>query len=302
MKRRHTKRDLVKIFKERGLRANRLLGQNFLVDHNVLDLICRAGDVSADDVVLEIGAGTGLLTEHLARAGAEVVAVEIDRNLFQIACEYVGDAGNVLMLCCDIHGKRQRINPDVQAALGKTVAPGMGLKVISNLPYCISSDLLVSLLEMQLETGRPAASPVERMVLTVQREFAGRMLARPGTRDYSPLTVLLRAQAEVKRLRGLPPSVFWPVPKVESTIVQIVPDTERRAAVADYRLFKSVVNALFSQRRKTAAKVLASMPRPKLSKQQVAAALDAAGVPLDARSDALPTPQIVALANTLTRA
>lgn len=299
MKRRHTKRDLVKIFKQRGLRANRLLGQNFLVDHNVLDFICRAGDVSADDVVLEIGAGTGLLTEHLARAGAEVVAVEIDRNLFQIACEYVGDPGNVLMLCCDIHGKRQRINPDVQAALEKTVAPGMRLKVISNLPYCISSDLLVSLLEMQLEAGWPGASPVERMVLTVQREFGGRLLARSGTRDYSPLTVLLRAQAEVKRLKNLPPSVFWPVPRVGSSIIRIAPDAERRSQIADYARLKAVVKALFSQRRKTTVSALRGLAPRRLSNADITAALQAAGVSPNARADGLRVSEIMALSNKI---
>ena len=299
MKRPLTKRDLVKIFKQRALRANRLLGQNFLVDHNVLDFICRAGGVCAEDVVLEIGAGTGLLTEHLARAAAGVVAVEIDRDLFQIAREYVGGRDNVLLLCCDIHGKRQRINPAVQAALGKAAAPGKRLKVISNLPYCISSDLLVSLLEMRPEAPGPASSPVERMVLTVQSEFAGRMLARPGSRDYSPLTVLLRAQADVKRLKNLAPSVFWPVPRVGSSIIRIVPDAERRSRIADYARLKAVVRALFSQRRKTAASALRGLGPRRLSNADIAAALQAAGVSPDARADGLRVAEIVVLSNKI---
>ena len=291
MKRRHTKRDLVRIFKERGLRANRLLGQHFLVDHNVLEFICKAGAVSEGDAVLEIGAGTGLLTWHLAQTGARVLAVEIDGELFDIARDYVGGAGNVVLVRADIHGERRRLHPEVEAALRQTVGPGETFKVVSNLPYCISSDLLVTLLEME---GR-----VSMMVLTVQKEFAARLVARPGSRDYGALTVLLRAQAKVKRLRSLAPSVFWPVPNVESAIVEIVPDAERAARISDYGLLRSTVNALFSQRRKTAAKALASTPRGRQSKQRIAEALRAAGVPPAARPGAIPIPKIVALANAL---
>jgi len=291
LRRRQTKRDLARMFKERGLRANRLLGQNFLVDHNVLDFICSAGGLSAGDVVLEVGAGTGLLTEHIAKMGARVVAVEIDAGLFEMLTDYVGGTDNVRLLDCDIHGRRRRLNPEVQRALGEAMASGGAFKVVSNLPYCISSDLLVSLLEME-----PRA---ERMILTVQREFAARMLAKPGSRDYGVLTVLLRAQAEVKRLKNLAPSVFWPVPKVGSSIVRVVPDAARAAAIADYALFKAIVSALFGGRRKTAAGALRVMARPKLSKQTIAAALSGVGIREDARADGLSAEEIVALAGRL---
>ncbi|MFW6107943.1 MAG: 16S rRNA (adenine(1518)-N(6)/adenine(1519)-N(6))-dimethyltransferase RsmA, partial [bacterium] len=242
MKSRHTKRDLVRIFKERGLRANRLLGQHFLVDHNLLELICRTAEPGEGDLVLEIGAGTGLLTGHLAESGARVLAVEIDRDLFEIASEYVGAAENVRILRADIHGKGKRLNRDVRAAVQRAL-PGRTLKVVGNLPYCISSDLILSLAELAL--------PVERMVLVVQKEFANRLLARPGTRDYGPLTVLLRAQAKVKRVRDLAPGVFWPVPDVTSTLMVIRPDPARRARIRRYRRFKTLVKTLFTQRRKT---------------------------------------------------
>ncbi len=294
MRRRHTKRDLAHIFKERGLRANRLLGQNFLVDHNVLDFICRAGDLSGSDVVLEIGAGTGLMTEHLARTGGAVVAVEIDRSLFEIAADYMKnmDVGNVRFLCADIHAGRHRVNPEVESALAEAMrTPGRRLKVVSNLPYCISTDLVVSLLEMSWA--------VERMVLTVQKEFADRMLARAGTRDYSPLTLLLGARADVVRLRNLPPSVFWPVPDVASSIVRITPDAGRFAEIGDYALFKSIIAALFSQRRKTAAGVLGGVGRPRLSKREAGSALEAAGIAGDVRADALSPAQAVALSNAI---
>jgi len=291
LKRRQTKRDLTKLFKERGLRANRLLGQNFLVDHNVLDFICNAGGLSADDVVLEIGAGTGLLTGHLADSGARVVAVEIDANLFEMLSDYVGDADNVRLLNCDVHGKRRRLHPKVTEALDDALASGGTLKVVSNLPYCISSDLLVSLLEMD--------RVAERMIVTVQKEFAVRMLAAPGSRDYGALTVLLFARAEVQRLRDLAPSVFWPVPNVGSSIIRITPDPARFATVGDYGLLKSVVSALFGQRRKTASGALRSMARPKLSKAEAAAALAAAGIAETARADGLTVGEIIALSNRL---
>lgn len=279
------------MFKERGLRANKLLGQNFLVDHNVLDFICAAGRLSADDVVLEIGAGTGLLTQHIASSGARVVAAEIDSNLFEMLSEYVGEMANVRLLNSDIHGKRRHLSPAVESALDDALASGGTLKVISNLPYCISSDLLVSLLEMD--------RPAELMIVTVQKEFAVRMLAKPGSRDYGILTVLLSAQAEVKRLRDLAPSVFWPVPKVGSSIIRITPDPARLASVSDYGIFKAVVSALFGQRRKTAAGALRSMTRPKVSKTDIAAVFDAVGIAERARADGLDVDQIIALSNRL---
>ena len=291
MIRRQTKRDLSAIFKERGLRANKLLGQNFLVDHNVLDFICDAARLSADDVVLEIGAGTGLLTRHIADSGARVIAVEIDSNLFEMLTDYVGDLANVHLINSDIHGKRRRLSPAVASALDDALASGGTLKVVANLPYCISSDLLVSLLEM--------ARPAEMMIVTVQKEFAVRMLAKPGSREYGIVTVLLAAQAEVKRLRDLAPSVFWPVPNVGSSVVRIMPDPARLASVGDYGLFKAVVSALFGQRRKTAAAALRSMTRPKVSKADITAVFDAVGIAENARADGLDVDQMIALSNRL---
>jgi 16S rRNA (adenine1518-N6/adenine1519-N6)-dimethyltransferase len=290
MKRRHSKRDLSSILKERGLRANRLLGQNFLVDHNILQYVCSCGEVGEGDSVLEIGAGTGMLTWHLAETGADVLAVEIDEDLFEIANDYVGDRANVHLMRSDIHGARKRMHPDVLARL-EELANGRPIKVISNLPYCISSDLIVSLLEL--------AIPVDQMVLTVQTEFAHRLLARPGIRDYSELTVLLRARAEIVRLKDLAPEVFWPIPKVGSTIVRVTPKAERWATIADPNIFRQVVRALFAHRRKTVAGALKTIPRSRLSATRLAAALAAAGISDRDRADKLPVARIVDLANAV---
>ena len=287
--RHHTKRDLVKIFKERGIAANRLLGQNFLVDHNVLEYICGAAELSDRDVVFEIGAGTGLLTEHLAQRAGTVVAVEIDKRMFDIASEYLAELKNVKLLHADVHGPRRRLNPEVEAVLAEAVAPVGRLKVVSNLPYCISSDLIISLLEMPLA--------VERMVVTVQEEFADRLLAGPGTRDYSALTVLVTARARVEPLRNIPPEVFWPVPKVGSTILRVTPEPERADAIRDYQLLKAVVAALFAQRRKTARGALKSVRHPRITKGNMAFACEAAGIDERIRADAVPVDSIVALAN-----
>ena len=291
MTRRHTKRDLTRILKDRGIRANRLLGQSFLVDHNVLSFICAQGGSCEDDVVLEIGAGTGMLTWHLAASGAEVVAVEIDAGLYEIAMDYVGARANVHLVHSDIHGARRTVHPEVEAALTVQVDRGRTLKVISNLPYCISSDLLVSLFELPW--------PVERMVLTVQTEFADRLLAGPGSRDYGPLSVELRARADVRRLKTLAPEVFWPVPKVGSAVVRIDPNPERLSGIHDLRVFRSVVKALFSQRRKTAAGALTGLARPRLGKGAARAALAEAGVPDRARADGLSVDRIIALCNAI---
>lgn len=290
MNRRHTKRDLIGIFKERGLRAKRLLGQSFLIDHNLLEVICRTAELAEDDVVLEIGAGTGMLTWHLARTGSRVIAVELDADLCEIAREYVGSHDNVQLIHADIHGPRKTLNPTVRAAV-KRELPERTLKVVSNLPYCISTDLVLSLVELSL--------PVERLVLVVQKEFANRLLARPGTRNYGPLTVLVRAQATVERLRDLAPSVFWPVPDVTSTLMVIRPDSERRAQIRRYRRFRSLVQTLFTQRRKAMRRALSSMPKPRLSSEQADAALEAADIPPDARPDTLGVRQLIRLAETI---
>jgi 16S rRNA (adenine1518-N6/adenine1519-N6)-dimethyltransferase len=289
--RRLTKRDLTRILRERGLFASRLLGQNFLVDHNVLEGLASEAEVGPGDLVFEIGAGTGMLTWHLAQAGARVLGVEIDAGLFGIASEYLADFDTVRLLCSDVHGKRRELHPDVLAALDRAMAGPPTLKVVSNLPYCISSDLIVSLLDLPW--------PVERMLLTVQKEFADRLLARPKSRHYSALSVKLRANAVVDRVRNLPPTVFWPVPQVGSTVVRVVPSPERRARIDDIRWFRSVVNALFAQRRKTAAKALLAMPRRKLTRERVTAALAAAEVGKNARADELTVGRIVAIANAL---
>ena len=139
----------------------------------------------------------------------------------------------------------------------------------------------------------------ERMIVTVQKEFAVRMLAAPGSRDYGALTVLLSARAEVQWLRDLAPSVFWPVPNVGSSIIRITPDLARFTTVGDYGLLKSVVSALFGQRRKTASGALRSMARPKLSKAEAAEALAAAGIAETARADGLTVGEIIALSNRL---
>lgn len=286
-----TKRDLCALFKQRGIRANRLLGQHFLVDHNVLDFICRVAELSARDVVLEVGAGTGLLTEHLARSGARVVAVEIDRRLFEVAMEYVGDAENVVLVCGDVHGRGHRLSAEVESALGEALKGGGVLKVVSNLPYCVSTELVLSLLELPWV--------VERMVLTVQKEFAERLLAGPGTREWSALTVMLAARARVERVRNLAPMVFWPVPAVGSAVVRIVPEAERWEKVADGAMFRRVVAALFAQRRKTAGAALRGMVKPRLGAAEVAGLLKAAGIGERARADGLSVGEIMGLSNVL---
>jgi 16S rRNA (adenine1518-N6/adenine1519-N6)-dimethyltransferase len=290
VKRRHTKRDLARLFTQQGLRANRLLGQNFLVDHNLLQYIVACGDVGPEDLVLEVGAGTGMLTWHLAEAGAEVLGVEIDENLFDILADYVGDRPNVHLLRSDIHGAARQIHPEVLAKIEEK-AEGRTFKVISNLPYCISSELIVSLIQLPL--------PVERLVLTVQKEFADRLLARPGSRDYSELTVRLQARADVARVRDLAPEAFWPVPKIGSTIVRIRPNAERWDRVTAPRLFEQVARALFAHRRKTVAGALKSIPSARLPAEKRVAALAAAGITDRDRADALPVARIVDLANAM---
>jgi 16S rRNA (adenine1518-N6/adenine1519-N6)-dimethyltransferase len=239
------------LFESRGLSPRRQLGQNFLIDLNLHDLIVREAALEPVDVVLEVGSGTGALTARMAELASAVVAVEVDTAMTLLTREAVADRTNVAILNMDALAGKNRLNPLVLDRLraGLAYAPDRRLKLVANLPYHIATPLITNLLV------DPELCPA-LMVVTIQLEVAQRMLAEPATSHYSGLSVLLHALAEVELVRTLPPTVFWPRPKVDSAIVRITPHPARRAALRDVAWFHAVVRRVFLHRRKNLRGVL----------------------------------------------
>ena len=193
-------------------------GQNFLIDLNLQQMIVDAAELTKDDVVLEVGTGTGGLTAILAQRSAAVVTVEIDGHLFELASELLFDCPNVTMLHFDALHNKNQFDPRVMEAVGRRLAeaPGRRFKLAANLPYNIATPVLSNLL---LAEHVPDA-----MVATIQKELAERIVAQPWTKDYGALSAWMQCQATTEIVRIMPPSVFWPLPKVDSAIVRITVD------------------------------------------------------------------------------
>jgi 16S rRNA (adenine1518-N6/adenine1519-N6)-dimethyltransferase len=214
-------------------------GQNFMVDANVVRLIADAGELSGDDLVIEVGPGTGTLTEELLARGCRVVAVEIDRDLAgMLRGKFASESRFSLIEGDALDGKHA-----VNAALSDAIREQPHVKLVANLPYNIASPLVIELLMLG----------VERLVFTVQKEVADRLRAAPATDDFGPLTAMVQLLADVEVMRTLPASVFWPPPKIDSALVRL----KRNDRLGDEaRGFSKFVSTLFSFRRKTLRKAL----------------------------------------------
>ncbi len=290
---RQTKTFLLERFREMGIRPATRHGQNFLIDLNLVDLIVSAADLTSDDVVLEVGTGTGSLTATMAAQAAAVVTVEIDGHLFELASEQLIDLPNVTMLKLDALRNKNSIDDRVMDAIGEqlSAAPGRRLKLVANLPYNIATPLLSNLLL--------ARYVPHSMTVTIQKELAERITALPSTKDYSALSVWIQSQCTTEIVRIMPPSVFWPAPKVKSAILKIVVDPELRSRIADLSFFHQITKALFLHRRKfLRANVVAALKRH-LNKPQVDALLDEMGFAADTRTEQLDVATLIKLADKI---
>ncbi len=221
---RQTLSHLLNLFQQRGIKPKNKLGQNFLIDLNLLDLLLRSAELTRDDLVIEIGSGTGGLTARLAAQAGTVLSVEIDPAFHELTLEATAGCENVVAIRADVLRNKNELSPQVLSALAELrQKSGMHhLKVVANLPYAVATPFLSNLLLSDL--------PVERMVVTVQWEIAERLLAVPATKAYGALAVLVQSLAGVELIRRLPPSVFFPRPQVASAIVCIRPNSAKRDA------------------------------------------------------------------------
>ena len=263
------------------MHPKKLLGQNFLVDRNLLRVVADAAEIGEEDIVLEIGAGTGSLTEIIAERAKAVIAVEKDDALFEIARGSLAPLANVEVVHADIMGEDSAINPQIIQAL--RAKKSRRLRVVGDLPYYISTPLITALLTSPLR--------FKLMALTVQREVAERLAAPPKTKEYGFLSVLVQLTAEVRLVKKLPPHVFWPRPKIWSALLTIRPRLSPREIKAMLPNVQRLTSALFHQRRKDAAKALVAAGFAS-SKDEAAAILVEAGAPATAKADALAPQQI----------
>jgi 16S rRNA (adenine1518-N6/adenine1519-N6)-dimethyltransferase len=269
-----SKNDIVQLLAALNLRPSRRLGQNFLIDNNILDIIVRHATSSPQRRIIEVGPGSGVLTERLAEL-APVTAIEFDVRLAAYLQDKFVDADNVTIVAGD--GARQDYDE---------LAAGLPYDLIANLPYSVSTAILGHLLTTE---NRP-----RRILVLLQREMAARLTAQPRTKAYGALTVRLRTCFDVKTVKQVSPNVFWPVPEVDSSLVlmQLRADAPDRLSC---RRLKSLVAFAFSQRRKKLARVLSRL----YTQQSIDCAFESLGLALDIRADAMQIADYETLAETL---
>lgn len=289
---RQTQTYLRTTFQEHGLQPKNKLGQNFLVDLNLIAFIVREADVGEGDLILEVGTGTGSLSAKLSDAARAVLTIEIDASFHDLNQRGMGHRANLTMLRGDVLKNKNRLNPaflEELARLRERWKPER-IKLVANLPYAVATPVVSNLLLSDV--------PIERMVVTVQWEIAERLTAAPNTKEYSALAVLVQSLADVEILRRLPPAVFWPQPKVESAIVRIRPNAEKRAKVADPGLFRLFLRDLYAHRRKNLRGALLGVARS-ADKPTIDAVLAQLGVAGSTRAETLGTAEHLRICEAL---
>ncbi len=257
-------------------------GQNFLIDPHVLEKIVDAAQITAQDCVLEIGPGIGTMTQYLAESAGEVVAVEIDRALIPILQDTLSAYDNVTIINEDI------LKVDVQQIVEER-NQGRPIKVVANLPYYITTPIIMSLLENHV--------PLQSITIMVQKEVAERMQVGPGTKDYGALSLAVQYYARPEIVAHVPANCFMPRPNVDSTVIRLTRYDEPPVEVKDERHMFALIRASFNQRRKTLANGLANGMG--ISREQVNAALEEMGLPATIRGEALTLEQFARLSNLL---
>ena len=274
----------IEILQKYNFNFQKKFGQNFLIDEHVLDKIIRAAEITKDDYVLEIGPGIGTMTQYLACAAREVTAVEIDRALIPILEDTLKEYDNVSIINEDI------LKVDI-AALAKEKNGGRPIKVVANLPYYITTPIIMGLFESHV--------PLESITVMVQKEVADRMQVGPGTKDYGALSLAVQYYAEPYIVANVPPNCFMPRPAVGSAVLRLTRHQKPPVEVMDEKLMFRLIRASFNQRRKTLANGLKNSGELNLSKEVITAAIEKLGKGSSVRGEALDLEEFARLTNII---
>ena len=272
------------VLKKYGFSFRKKYGQNFLIDESVLEGIIDTAEITKDDFVLEIGPGIGTLTQYLATYAGRVCAVEIDRALLPILEDTLSGWDNVTVLNADI------LKTDIRAIAEKENS-GAPLKLCANLPYYITTPILMGLFE--------SGAPFSQLTVMVQKEVAERMIAEPGSKTYGALSLAVRYYTDPEISFIVEPESFMPRPKVESAIVHMKRHSTPPVSVKDEKMLFDVIRASFNERRKTLQNGIANYAGFSYSKEQGGEALDKCGLERTVRGEKLSLEEFARLADVL---
>ncbi|MEC9092158.1 MAG: 16S rRNA (adenine(1518)-N(6)/adenine(1519)-N(6))-dimethyltransferase RsmA [Planctomycetota bacterium] len=281
---------LTQRFREVGLQPDSRHGQNFLIDMNLINLLVDSAKIDQNDLVLEIGTGTGSLTSLIAARAGHVITVEIDAHLHQLAREELEEFDNITMLQQDALRNKNNFSKvlleTIKAEFSKL--ENGNFKLVANLPYNVATPVISNLL---LTDTLPAS-----LTVTIQKELADRIVAKPRTKDYSALSIWMQSLCDCQIVRVMAPSVFWPRPKVHSAIIHLEHSLEKRALISDVQFYHGFVRALFFHRRKFLRSVAISAFKGKLQKFDIDEVIEKLGHGPQARAEELQVEQIRELA------
>ena len=279
-------KNTIAVLQKYNFNFQKKFGQNFLINEAVLEEIIEEAGVTQDDFVLEIGPGIGTMTQNLCEAARQVIAVEIDTNLIPILQDTLSEYNNVEVINEDI------LKVDINALADKYNS-GKPIKVVANLPYYITTPIIMGLFESHV--------PIDSITIMVQKEVADRMQVGPGTKDYGALSLAVQYYAKPEIIVNVPPSCFMPQPKVGSAVIRLTRHEKPPVDVDNEKLMFQVIRASFNQIRKTLANGLNNFPAINLSKEDIQESITELGVPVTVRGEALTLEQFAQLSNIIGR-
>ena len=274
----------IEVLQKYNFSFQKKFGQNFLIDTHVLDKIIQSANITEDDMVLEIGPGIGTMTQYLAEVAGKVIAVEIDKNLIPILSDTLSEYQNVRIINEDVLKLDLRKLADEENG-------GKAIKVVANLPYYITTPIIMGLFENHV--------PVESITVMVQKEVADRMQTGPGSKDYGALSLAVQYYAEPYIVANVPPNCFMPRPKVGSAVIRLTRHKEPPVEVKDEKLMFDIIRASFNQRRKTLANGLNNSDKITCSKEIITEAIEKLGKGSSVRGEALSLQEFASLSNDI---